>query len=267
MDVEANGIRISYTIEGDGPPVVLLHGYQLDRSFWEPQVRALRGRYRVIIPDLRGFGSTPVGSGPDSTMALMADDVRALLDRISVREPVVLGGLSMGGYVAFAFYRAFRERVRALILADTRAGADTPEARQARLSIAERVEASGDTQPAVDALYPNLMATASYDRPELVAQIRAMNGRLTPAGVAAALRGMAARPSSVELLGQIDRPTLIVVGEHDVLTPPSEAEAMRQAIPGAELVIIPAVGHLSTLEAPDEVNRAILAFLERHHIG
>lgn len=266
MDVEANGIRIHSTSEGDGRPVVLLHGYQLDHSFWEPQVRALRARYRVIVPDLRGFGATPVGNARESTPAQMAEDVRALLDRIGVREPIVLGGLSMGGYVALAYYRLDAQRVRGLILADTRAGPDTDQARQGRLALAEQVEREQSTQAAVEALYPNLMAPAGYTRPELVAQIRAMAARPTPAAVAAALRGMAARPDSLDLLPQITCPTLILVGEHDVLTPPSEAEAMHARIPGAELVQVPVVGHLSTLEDPESVNRAILAFLERNKI-
>ena len=266
MDIEANGIRIHYTIEGDGPPVVLLHGYQLDRSFWEPQVRALRARYRVIVPDLRGFGGTPVGIVGESSMELMADDVRMLLDRIGVREPVVLGGLSMGGYVALAFYRKYPQRVRALILADTRAGHDMKEAREARLTLADLVERESSTEAAIHALYPNLMAPASYDRPELVEHIRAMSARPTPAGIVAALRGMAARPDSRDVLPLITCPTLILVGEHDTLTPPNEAEAMHAGIPGAELVQIPVVGHLSTLEDPNAANRAILSFLEQHSI-
>jgi pimeloyl-ACP methyl ester carboxylesterase len=266
MDVEANGISIHYTLEGDGPPIVLLHGYQLDRSFWEPQARALRGRYRVIVPDLRGFGASGLGNVTESTMALMADDVRALLDRIGVREPIVLGGLSMGGYVALAFIRRYARRVRAFILADTRAGPDTDQARQGRLAIAEQVERDNSTRAAVDALYPSLMAPAGYTRPELVAHIQVMAARPSPAAIAAALRGMAARPDSMDLLPSITCPTLILVGEHDVLTPPGEAEAMHARIPGAELVQVPLVGHLATLEDPESVNRAILGFLDRHGI-
>src|SRR6266516_4639836 len=118
MDIEVNGIRIHYTIEGEGPPIVLLHGYTLDRSFWDPQVRTLRRRYRVIAPDLRGFGESELGSVQTSSMDLMADDVRALLDRVALREPVVLGGLSMGVAVTLAFVEKYPERVRALFLAD-----------------------------------------------------------------------------------------------------------------------------------------------------
>src|SRR5439155_17723933 len=140
MNIETNGIRIHYTIEGEGPPIVLLHGYTLDRSFWDPHVRALRRRYRVIAPDLRGFGQSELGNVQTSSMELMAEDVRALLDRIAVREPVVLGGLSMGVAVTLAFVGRYPERIRALFLADGRATVDTAEAHQARLDLAERVE-------------------------------------------------------------------------------------------------------------------------------
>jgi pimeloyl-ACP methyl ester carboxylesterase len=173
MDLEANGIRIHYTIEGDGPPVVLLHGFPLDRSMWEPQVRALSRDYRVIAPDLRGLGATQLDNVDTSSMELMADDVRALLERIGVRQPVVLGGLSMGGYVALAFWRQRPEQVRALFLADTRATADTDEARRNRLQLVEQMERDNSIQPTVEAMFPKLMSPASYDRAELVAHLPA----------------------------------------------------------------------------------------------
>jgi pimeloyl-ACP methyl ester carboxylesterase len=266
MDVEANGIRIHYTVEGEGPPVVLLHGYTLDRTFWEPQVQALRHRYRVIVPDLRGFGESELGSVQTSSMELMADDVRALLDRIAVREPVVLGGLSMGVAVTLAFVEKYPERVRALFLADGRATVDTTEARRARLELAERVERENSTRAARETIFPLLMAEAAYQRPQLVTHVHAMAARPSPAAVAAALRGLANRPDRTPILSRITCPALIVVGEHDALTPPGEARAMHARIPGAELVQVPVVGHLATLEDPESVNRAILGFLERHGV-
>jgi 3-oxoadipate enol-lactonase len=263
MDIEANGIRMHYTIEGSGPPVVLLHGFPLDRSMWEPQVRALSSRYLVIAPDLRGLGASSLGSVQESSMDLMADDVRALLDRIALRGPIVLGGLSMGGYVMFAFLRKYPQRVGALLLADTRATPDTEEGRRARLALAEQVERESSIQPIVDAQFPKLMAPANYDRPDLVARVRAMVARPTPAAMAAAQRGMAARPDSTGLLSEISCPTLIVVGEHDAFTPPSDSHAMHAAINGSELLEVPAAGHLAPLEEPEPVNRALLDFLER----
>src|SRR6476646_9941521 len=137
METEVNGIRLAYTNAGDGRPVVLLHGYQLDRTFWEPQVQALEGGYRVIVPDLRGFGSSELGDVSTSDMELMADDVGALLDQLGLREPIILGGLSMGGYVALAFVAKYAERVGGLILADTRAEADSDERRRDRRAMAE----------------------------------------------------------------------------------------------------------------------------------
>jgi 3-oxoadipate enol-lactonase len=267
MDLEANGIRIHYTIEGDGPPVVLLHGFPLDRSMWDPQVRALSRDYRVIAPDLRGLGATQLGNVDTSSMEFMADDVHALLERIGVRQPVVLGGLSMGGYVAFAFWRQRHEQVRGLFLADTRATADTDEARRNRFQLIEQMERDNSIRPAVEAMFPKLMAPASYDRAELVAHVQGMNARQTPAGLSAALRGIAARPDSTPLLGQIECPTLIVVGQQDSFTPPSDARAMHAAIPSSELLEVPNAGHLAPLEAPDAVNQVLLGFLDRNLRG
>jgi 3-oxoadipate enol-lactonase len=266
MDIEANGIRMHYTIEGSGPPVVLLHGYPLDRSMWEPQVRALSSRYQVIAPDLRGLGASSLGSVQDSSMDLMADDVRALLDRIAVRGPVVLGGLSMGGYVVFAFVRRYPDRVRALILADTRATADSEEGRRSRLELIERIEREQSAQPLFEVQFPKLMASANYQREDLVARVRAMINRAGPPGLAAAQRGIADRPDSTPLLSQIKCPTLIIVGEHDAFTPPSDSRAMHSAIKGSELLEVPAAGHLAPLEEPEPVNRALLDFLQRNGI-
>lgn len=263
MDIEANGIRMHYTIEGDGPPVVLLHGYQLDRSFWEPQVSALRRQYRVIVPDLRGHGASGLGNVETSSMELLADDLRALLDRVAVREPIVLAGLSMGGYTAFAFWRKQPERVRALILADTRASADTDDGRRTRLAIAEQVEREQSSRAAIEALFPILLAPANYADRALVERVQAMAARPSAAALAAAQRGMAARPDSTPLLASITCPTLIIVGEHDAGTPPSDARAMHAGIPRSELFEVPRAGHLSTLEEPEAVNQMILRFLER----
>jgi 3-oxoadipate enol-lactonase len=266
MDIEANGIRMHYTIEGSGPPIVLMHGYPLDRSMWNPQVRALSSRYQVIVPDLRGLGASSLGDVQESSMDLMADDVRALLDRIAVRGPVVLGGLSMGGYAAFVFIRKYPDRVRALILADTRATADTEEGRHSRLELIDRIEREKSAQPILEAQFPKLMAPANYQREDLVAFVRAMIDRAGPSGLAAAQRGIADRPDSTPLLAQIRCPTLIIVGEHDAFTPPSDARAMHAAIYGSELLEVPAAGHLAPLEEPEPVNRAILDFLERSGI-
>jgi pimeloyl-ACP methyl ester carboxylesterase len=195
-------------------------------------------------------------------MERLAEDVRGLLDALGL-ERIVLGGLSMGGYVAFAFYRRWPERVAALILADTRASADTEEGRKARYETAGVAEREGSGAIA-ERMLPKLLAPATHERqPELVAAVRSMILEATPSGIARALRGMAARASAFDLFPLIKCPTLILVGEHDVLTPPADSEAMAKEIPGSTLVKIPAAGHLSNLEQAEAFNRNLQEFLAK----
>ncbi len=255
------GVELAWDDEGRGAPVVLLHAFPLNRKMWRPQVAALAGRYRVLTPDFRGHDESGTAA-EDSTMERLAEDVRGLLDHLKL-ERVVLGGLSMGGYVAFAFYRRWPERVAALILADTRASADTEEGRKARLETAGVAEREGSGAIA-ERMLPKLLAPATHEhQSEIVAAVRSMILEATPAGIASALRGMAARASAFDLLPQIDVPTLIVVGEQDVLTPPADSEAMAKAIPGSTLVKIPEAGHLSNLEQPEAFNRNLQEFLAK----
>src|SRR5919198_1442877 len=175
MLADVNGIKLAYSDSADGSPVVLLvHAFPLNRSMWDPQLGSLRARARVIAPDLRGFGASAAGPPGPLTMEQHGDDLAALLDHLGVREPVVYCGLSMGGYVGFAFWRRHRARVRALVLADTRATADSPEARQDRLALAAKAEAVGSAQPAIEALLPRLFSPPR--RPETAPgrQVQAM---------------------------------------------------------------------------------------------
>ncbi len=268
MDIEVNGTRLHYTLEpgAGGPPVVLLHGYTLDRRYWEPQLPVLANRNQMLVPDLRGFGDSPLGSVEVNTPDLMAEDVRGLLDRVAVREPLVLAGLSMGGYVALAFMARYPERVRALILADTRAPGDDENQRRARRALADQVEREKSTLAAREAIFPLLMAPAGYDNPELVARVRAMAARPAPAAIAATLRGLAVRADQTALLARIEVPTLIVVGELDALTPPNDARVLHAGIPNSELIELPGIGHLSSLEAPLAFNAAVISFLDRHRL-
>jgi pimeloyl-ACP methyl ester carboxylesterase len=265
MDVEVNGIRMHYTLEPHDaePTVVLLHGYTLDRTYWQPQVDALRGRYRVLVPDLRGFGDSALGEVDFNSSTVMADDVRTLLDTLGLSEPIVLVGLSMGGSVAMTFADRYPERLRALVLADTRAEPYDEQDRQGRLAVADQVEREQSTRAAREAIYPLLMAPAGYQDPALVAHVQRMAARPTPAAIVATMRATAVRPDFRPLLGKIACPTLVIVGEHDALTPPDAARVIQQSIPGAELAIIPGIGHLSNLEAPEAFNRVLLDFLER----
>jgi len=239
--------------------VVLLHAFPLNRKMWAPQVEALAGRYRVITPDFRGHGESGVAD-EDSTMERLAEDVGGLLDHLRI-ERVVLGGLSMGGYVAFAFLRRWPERVAALVLADTRASADTEEGRKGRHETAAVAEREGSAAIA-EMMAPKLLGQTTLEgKPEVVAAVREMILEASPGGIAAALRGMAARTASFDLLPRITCPTLILVGEQDGLTPPADSEAMAKAVPGSTLVRIPEAGHLSNLEQPEKFNSALQSFL------
>jgi len=210
----------------------------------------------VIAPDLRGLGASARGSGATS-LDQHADDMAALLDHLAI-ENATVAGLSMGGYISFALWRRHRERVAALILADTRAGADSEEGRQGREKNARLAEEQGPSAIA-DQMLPKLL---SPNAPAALRdQVRAIIESNDRAGIAAALRAMAARPDSTPLLATIDVPTLVIVGAEDALTPPSEAEAMFNAIPGCRLAEIPGAGHLSNVEAPEAFNAEVTEFL------
>jgi pimeloyl-ACP methyl ester carboxylesterase len=216
---------------------------------------------RVLAPDLRGHGMSEAGDQPVS-MAVMADDCMGLLEAVGVQEPVVVCGLSMGGYVAFEFYRQFPEWVAGLILVSTRAGADTPAGRNARDKMIALAEEEGSTAIAAEIL-PKLMAPTSYNRNgELIDFVRDMMEGTSTDGMIGALEAMKDRPDSTSLLPQIDVPTLIIHGEDDQLIPVAEAEAMWQAIPAASLVIIPDAGHVPNLEQPDAFNEVVWDFLQ-----
>jgi 3-oxoadipate enol-lactonase len=245
---------------GSGAALVLLHGFPFDRSMWEGQAEALGGEFRIVAPDLRGLGETPLGTDAVSIEA-MAEDVAALLDELKL-ESVLLGGLSMGGYVAFEFFRKFPERVRALVLADTRPQADTEEGRRAREENAQRALKEG-MAPIVESMLPKLLSAETRERGgELLERVRLMMLRTSPEGAAAALRAMASRRDQTDLLPSIKVPTLIVVGNEDVVTPPADAEAMNEKIEGSRLVVVEGAGHLSNVERPGEFNRALFEFIE-----
>lgn len=246
---------------GPGPVVVLLHGFPLNRSMWWAQQTGVGSTYRLITPDLRGHGETAAPEGV-YTVDDMAADVVELLDALQLTEPIVLGGLSMGGYVALALMARWPERVRGLMLMDTRATADTPEAARNRESLARQVEQSGDVMPVIESMLPKLMASAVHEgHPERVASVLEMMQGTPARAVAGTLRGLAARPDRSALLPQIRVPTLVLVGAEDAIAPPAESRFMAEAIPGSQLVVIPEAGHLAPLENPGAVNAAILEFL------
>lgn len=241
------------------PPLVLLHAFPLHAGMWAAQREAMTPQ--VICPDQRGFGSARLLAGDLPSVDTLADDVADLLDAQGINEPIALGGLSMGGYVAMAFWRRHRSRVAALILADTKAGADGPEAAADRERIATEVEAAGSSAQLVSMLPKLLGTTTREQRPDVVAEVSAMIEAADPHAVAWAQRAMAGRPDSFSDLALVDVPALVIVGAQDALSPPTEARAMADAMPGARLVELPGAGHLSALETPEAFTAAVRDFL------
>ena len=245
---------------GEGPVLLLVHGFPLDHTMWQGQIADLSQSFCVIAPDLRGFGQSPVTHG-EVTMDQMAGDLAELLDRLNIHQPICLCGLSMGGYVAWQFWSRFAPRLSRLILCDTRAAADTVEVARGRLLMAQTVENEGPAQVA-EIMLPKLFSpTAFAEQPQLVEQTRDVILRTSPHGIAAAQRGMAQRPDMTGRLSQIDVPTLVVCGQYDVISPPSEMQQLAQAMPRARYVEIPCAGHMAPLEQPAAVNAAIGEFL------
>ncbi len=253
---------LHYDDVGPGPVVVLLHGFPFDNTMWEYQKGAIGSEYRLLTPDLRGHGRSPVPDGP-YTIDGMADDVMETLDDLQIRAPFVLGGLSLGGYLALSIVDRFPHRLRGLILMDTRAAADAPEAARLREETAREVERTGNIAPVVQGMLPRLFSPVSRARrADLVARVQKQMLGTSPPGIANTLRALARRPDRTATLGRIACPTLVLGGADDVISPPDEMRRLAEAIPGAGLVTIPEAGHLAPLENPEPANAAILEFLQ-----
>lgn len=247
---------------GAGHPVVLLHGFPLDHSMWSAQIDELSKSYRVLAPDFCGFGQSAVDSGT-ITMTRHAEDVSDLLQALEIQQPVTVCGLSMGGYVALAFWQHFRHQLGALILCDTRAAADTQEALDRRFRLADVVLEHG-THAVAEAMIPQLFAAGTLEaQPDTVDQVRQLIHGADRQGVAAALHGMAARRDMTTRLAEIEQPALLVVGSEDQLTPPDEMRLMAEALPAGQLSVIDGAGHMAPMEQPQLVNTAITQFLDR----
>src|SRR5436305_2882229 len=261
MKTTINDINIAYDDHGMGLPVLFLHAFPLNRNMWEGELTTLLSeeRYRLVALDWPGFGESDIVADV-STMELFADCVAGLMDTLGMQS-AILCGLSMGGYAAFAFLHKYPQRVAGLILADTRPGADTPEAQANRENVAQIAETQG-TGAIADLQVPRLLSEYTRQHhPEVEIRVRQMIEAATVQGTAAASRGMARRADSTELLAGITCPTLVIVGEQDALTPPSVAQEYAAQIPGAQLVVITNAGHLSNLEQPEAFLQAVRGFL------
>lgn len=260
MIVRSSDADLHYDVLGQGPDLVLLHPFPAHRGIWMPVAEQLASRYRIVLPDLRGHGESGVGDGAATMEKHAADLVRILQDAGITRAS--FAGESIGGYILFEFWRRHRERVHALALCNTKATADSEEARRTRLQAAEDVLRHG-VEPFVDANIPKLMGqTTRTNRPDIVAAARAMMMKITPAGLAAVQRGMAERPDSVPTLRTIDVPTLVLTGDEDMV-PLAEAQLMNRHIANSELKVVAKTGHYAVFERPDEVAGLMRAFLDR----
>ncbi|MEW9528293.1 alpha/beta fold hydrolase [Microbispora sp. NPDC049125] len=255
-----NGITVAYDDEGAGEPIVLVHGHPFDRSMWRPQVRELSGAgWRVITADLRGYGESSVVPGV-TPLETFARDIAALLDRLRIGQ-VVLGGLSMGGQIVMEFQRLFPERVRALLLADTFAQAETDEGKKARNAMADRLLAEGMDGYANEVLTKMVAPKNVRAMPDVADHVLGMMRGAPPEGAAAALRGRAERPDYRDTLARVAVPALVVVGRDDEYTPVEDAELMHRLIPRSTLTVVDGAAHMPNLERPAEFNRALLDFL------
>ncbi len=259
-NIKSGDAEIVYWSLGDGPPVVLLHPFPVHHEFWLPVAEVLATRYRLILPDLRGHGESGVGEGP-ATMEKHAADIARVMDDANVgAAPLV--GVSIGGYALFEFWRRYRGRVAALGLCNTKAPADTPEARAGRLQAANDVLERG-TEPFFESMVPKLLAKTTREmRPDLVDGALRMMRKMSPEDVAQVQRGMAARPDSIATLKTINVPTMLVTGEEDTMTGVNEAELMRQHIANSELFVIPKAGHYSAWEQPGDAAKILRVFLD-----
>ena len=256
--VDAPGGAIRYLEAGSGWPLVLLHAFPLSADMWQPQLDAPPEGWRLLAPDLRGLG--PVPRPPAETMDDMAADVLVLLDALRL-DRAMIGGLSMGGYVALALFRRAPERCSGIILANSLAGADTPDARAGRERMIALVRERG--APAVaDEMLPRLLGrTSRASRPDVEPLVRRLIEANSPDGIAGALEAMKTRPDSTPMLASVGRPALVVRGGEDALIPPEEAERLDRQLPRSQLVTLRDAGHLCSLETPADFNEALGNFL------
>ncbi len=249
--------QLFYQVSGNGPDVVLLHPFPLNHNFWKPVADQLGTQYRLIMPDLRAHGDSELGDGP-ATMQKLAADLAALCREERITKAFFVG-VSIGGYTLFEFWRRYRDHVAALVLANTRASAETPESRATRLGLADKVLREGSAG-FIEEMLPKLLSPVTRsNRPDIVEAARRMMQQMSPQDIAGVQQGMAERPDSIATLKTMDVPTLVLVGEDEAT---GEAELMRQHIAGSGMHIISRAGHYAALEQPDEFARLLRGFLD-----
>lgn len=259
QQIELSSGTLHVEIQGSGSPILFVHGFPLDGRMWDAQVERFSQDFQTIVPDLRGFGkSGSVAPGEVLGMDRYADDLNELLDRLGVTEKICFCGLSMGGYVTWQFWKKYRDRLNSLVLCDTRAVADSDEAKENREKTAKMVEERGN-DPLAEAMSPKLFAPQTPS--DVLSQVGEMIREASVGGVAAASRGMATRPDVSDWLGEIDLPCLLVVGEHDAISSPAEMKEIAESISGSRFVEIPDAGHMSPMENPKAFNAALADFL------
>ncbi len=262
MKLELDHFTMAYEDTGVGHPILFIHGYPLGRRIWDPQLRNLLGMARLVVPDLRGHGDSEPTDVPYS-MELFADDCMTLCERREVKDPLIVCGLSMGGYVSLQLVQKYKEHVAGLVLVATRAGADSDEGKKARDADIALLDSKG-ASTIVDKMLPRLLTPETLRRRPKVVELAERTMRKTSAQTMAHdLAAMKARPDMREMLATIDVPTLIVHGKEDTLIPPKEAEAMGAAIPNATLVLIDGAAHLVNIEQPTAFNEALKKFYQR----
>lgn len=259
MKIRVDDTEIAFEDHGGGIPVVLLHGFPFSSKMWTRQVVMLAPSYRLITPEFRGFGKS---GGAPSSVEQLADDLQTLLEHLEL-PPFVLGGFSMGGYVAFRYLAKYADRVRAVMLLDTRAEPDAPEARQRRYAAIDRIKSEGPDGFLNDFAKLVLSPKTLETRPEIATQVRHLMEADRAEALTGGLKALAERPDSTPLLSKITQPTVIVVGNDDKATPVEAARKMHEAIGGSTLVIIPDAGHMTNIEQPEQFNMALREFLAR----
>jgi len=260
MAITKETLNLHFEERGTGTPILLIHGFPFSGRMWAGQLETLSKSARLLVPDLPGFGDSPAREGGVS-VEQYAGDCFAILDALDIMEPVVIGGLSMGGYIALAAARLMPLRIRGLILISTRAGADSAESKANRDKTIAQVSETG-ASVVTEAMYPKLLSPENYKaQPGVTDELKEIMRSATSEGVVGALTAMRDRPNSTELLGNLHMPVLIIHGKDDQVIPPSEAEVMAKAIPHNDLHLIDNAGHLPNLEQPDEFNRIVQKFV------